>query len=70
MNDLKLVEGRVIVIVLFEKHASILKCNCLEFLMQILKVGEIKVGEIKFGDTWVISPTAKLNSTPLFPVIQ
>ena len=65
MNDLKLVEGRVIVIVLFEKHASILKCNCLEFLMQISKVGEIK-----FGDTWLISPTVKFNSTPLYPAIQ
>ena len=49
---------------LFEKHALILKCKHLEFLMQ-----ELNVGGIKFDDTRLILPFAKFNSTPIFPAI-
>ena len=42
----------------FEKYASILKCKHLELLMQVLD-------GIKFGNTKLILPAAKFNSTSI-----
>ena len=51
----------MIVFVLFEKYASILKCKHLECLMQVLNVDKVK-----FGSTKLILPTVKFSSTSIF----
>ena len=40
------------------------ECNNLECVMQA-----VNVGGIKFGNTLLILPTTKLNSTPIFAAI-
>ena len=43
----------------------ILKCKCLEFLIQVFNVDKIK-----FDDTWLILPTIKDSSMPAIQYVH
>ena len=51
---------------LFEKHASILKCKRLELLNVSIKCWQNKIGNTKL----ILPNVKKLSSMPIFPAIQ